>query len=495
VGRYMEEAEDVYRFMEVDSEDEKQGVLLDSGYQNDPNDGQNFNSDELYFNGMDIRAWERRSADLDGLAYGDDYGYVEDEGYYEDAGDLTMAIAEHEDLLFQRVLDKIRLARVTGDPDVQLTSEELEIYQARLSGQRAPAVRPQISNTRHASAPVVSSSTSTAVASTPSTVGAPESSSGRAKKSSRRTSLFGSRRPKDKDKDKDKGKTSSRTRAPSMSSEASNQPHPPGVMMPGSNGQPAFAPINTYHGRVAQDARIRVSSLPPHRSLQSASVSTDRLATSKTSQSGDPKRTMQTAYTPRDMPGTFPSDSPQTYRSATPPQLSRPTSSSSRQSTYNNADSRHIPNSRPQSSSSQQATKLVPLAVPEYKHHTAEPFQYQMAGHLAASQSQPQYTRRIVPGSANSNYTSMPRRVPVPVQHATGVNGVQGSYSDPATVPKAEVSEMDEDVDVLVDVVPSTDDKSYKAQTSKSTTKGGSSGGSVKDGERRKKSSRTRRKH
>jgi hypothetical protein len=499
VGKYMEEVEDVYRFQEVDSEDEKGGVLLDAGYQRDSNGKQSINPDELYFNGMDLREWERRTADLDGLAYGDEFGYPEEEGYYEDAGDLAMAITEYEDLLFQRVLDKIRMARATGDPDVQLSPEELEIYQARLSGQRVPAARPQPPSPRHVSAPIVSSSTSTAVAPAPSTVGASGSGSTRAKKSSRRTSLFGSRRPKDKDKEK----SSTRTRAPSMSSEAINPPPPPGFVVPGPNGQPAFAPLNAYHGHRAQDSRVRPPVSPPRRSSRSASASGDRLSTGKVSLPLDTTRPMRPARTPprisspKDMPGTFPSDTSQIYRAATPQQHSRPASSSSRQSTQDNIDPRNPSSNRPHSSSSQQTTKLVPLAMPEYKHHTAEPFQYQVAGHLATSQFQPPYTRRVSSGSAVGSYTSMPRRVPVPVQRAPGINGVHGSYSDPAVLQRAEVSDVDEDedADVVVDVVPSTDDKSYKVQTSKSTGKEGSSGGSVREGERRKRSSKTRRKH
>ncbi|KAF2683484.1 hypothetical protein K458DRAFT_419084 [Lentithecium fluviatile CBS 122367] len=497
VGRYMEEVEDVYRFQEVDSEDEKHGVLLDAGYHRDFSGKPHFNPDELFFNDMDIRAWERRMADLDGLAYGDDYGYLEDEGYYEDAGEMTMSVTEYEDMVFQGVLDKIRLARATGDPDVQLTTEELEIYQVKLLGPRAPAARPQPPKPRHASAPTVSGSTTTAVASTSSTAPSSGSASARAKKSSRRTSIFGSRRPKEREKEK----SSNRTRAPSMSSNASNQQHPPGFVVPGPNGQPVFAPINACHGSMAHDPRARPANSPSRPSSRSASTSSDRLAPAKGPLPNDIARGLRQAPTPprisppRDMPGAFPSGSPRSYRAATPPQLSRPASSSSRQSTQDNADPRLPSGSRPRSASIQQAPKLVPLAVPEYKHHTAEPFQYQVAGQLATS-SQPQYARRVVSNPADGNYTTaMPRRVPVPVQRATGVQGVQGSQSDPAIVQRAEVSDVDESAGVLADVVPSADDKSYKVQTSKSTTKEGSSGGKERDSERRKKSSRSKRKH
>lgn len=487
---------------------------------------------------MDIRAWERRTGDIDGLAYGDDYGgYLEDEGYYEDEGGVTMSVNEYEDLLFQRVLDKIRLARATGDPDVQLTPEELEIYQARLLGPRAPAARPQPAKSRHASVPTNIPAVSTAVASTSSNIGTAASGSARAKKSTRRTSLFGSKRPDKKEK------ATSRTRAPSMSSDASNQQLPPGFVVPGPNGQPVYAPINAYQGRMARDARVRSSGSPSRPSSRSASTSSDKPAPLKVGYPAESPRGYRQAPTPprisspRDMPGTFP-DSPRSYRAATPPQLARPASSSSRQSAQDNIDSRKpsrqstqdnvdsrkpsrqstqdsidtrkpsrqstqdsidsrkSSSGRPRSASIQQAAKLVPLSIPEYKHHTTEPYQYQVAGQLASSQSQPQYARRVASGPAEGSYTSMPRRVPVPVQRAAGVSSVQGSYSDPAILQRAEVSDVDEGGDGLVDAVPNADDKSYKGHSSsKGTTREGSSGGSARDSERRKRSSRTRRKN
>jgi hypothetical protein len=422
-----------------------------------------------------------------------------------------MSVTEYEDLLFQRVLDKIRLARATGDPDVQLTPEELEIYQARLLGPRAPAARPQPAKPRHASAPTIASGVSTAVTPASTHVGTSGSASTKAKKEKRRTSLFGSRRPDKKEK------SSNRTRAPSMSSDVSSQQQPPGFVVPGPSGQPMFAPINAYQGRMTRDARVRNPGSPSRPSSRSASTSSDRLAPIRTGIPFEPARGLRQAPTPprisspREMPGAFPSGSPRSYRSATPPQLqsatppqsSRPASSSSRhsaqdnidlkkpsrQSTQDKIDSRRSSSGRPRSGSIQQGTKLVPLAMPEYKHHTTEPFQYQVAGSLATSQTQPSYARRPSSGPSEASYTSMPRRVPVPVQRATGVNSIHGSYSDPAVLQRADVSDVDEGGDVLADVVPAAGDKSYKVRSSKSSS------GSPRDGERRKRSSKSRRKN
>ncbi|KAJ4301017.1 Prenylated Rab acceptor 1 [Kalmusia sp. IMI 367209] len=226
-------------FQELDSGDENNGVLLDQGYNMGSNGKQPFNPDELYFNDMDIRAWERRAAEVDGLAYGEDYGYLEDEGYYEDVGDVMMSAAEYQELLFQRTLDKIRLARATGEVDVQLTPEELEVYQNRLWGQRAPAARPQ-ARTRPLSAPVIHGNTNTSAATTSSNTGASGSNSPRSKKNQRRSSIFGGKAKKEK--------SSNRARATSNATESTIQQAPPGFLIPGPNGQPMFAPINAYQG-------------------------------------------------------------------------------------------------------------------------------------------------------------------------------------------------------------------------------------------------------
>lgn len=496
----------MYKYLEVDSDDEKHGVPLDTAFYGDSNSTQYFNPDELYFNDMDIRAWEQRTAELDGLAYGDDYSYLEDEGYYEELGDSIMSITEYEDLLFQRVLDKIRVARSTGDSDVQLTPEELEVYQAKLLGPRAPAARPQPPIPRHASAPTVPTGSSTAVASTPSAVGVSASSSTRAKKSSRRTSIFGSRRSKDKDKDKDKSST--RTRAPSISSDASAQTIPPAFVVPDPNVQPVYAPTHGHHSRRPREAHALPHGSPPRPASRAASISSDRLIPTKPAHPGDARASRQAPTPtrispPRDMPGAFPgsfSSSARSHPNPTPPQTSRPASSSSRLSNQETVDPRLVdprqfPSSRPRSASIQQSQppKLVSLAMP-----TTEPFQYQLAGQLAPSQP-PSYVRRIAPTS-DSAYTPMPRRVPVPEQRAASV---VGSASDPNVAQRTDVSNVGDGNGtggVLVDAVPSPDERSYKVHASssgaRSGTKDGPGGGSGRDKEeRRKKSSKSRRKH
>jgi hypothetical protein len=404
--------EDVYRFQEVESDDEKNSILPHPGAQRLPTGAQHSNPDELYFNDMDLGAWERRAVDGDGMAYGEDHRYLEDEGYYDDAGDF-MSSADYEELLYQRVMDKIRLARATGDADVRLSPDELEAYQGR-SSRMAPAAHPQ-ARFRPANADTANVGT-TAVAPSHDLAAGPTAR----KRNQRRTSMFSS-------KAKDK-KPIGRSHGPS--NEMASQQPPPGFVVPGSNGQHMFAPINAYQGRMVHDTH------------PAGPLANSRPSTNPAQARGFGLRPTQTPTRitpPGDMPGTFPG-SPLSHRGPSPVYTTRPASSSS--------------SNRTRSSPNQQSPKLIPFPTPEYKHHTPEPFQYQVAGQLASSSSstasQAQYARRVSPGNVDGSHANMPRRVPVPVQRvaATATQGVHGSYSDSVLTQKglrAEGSEEDEE--------------------------------------------------
>ncbi|KAL5393914.1 hypothetical protein PMIN06_008188 [Paraphaeosphaeria minitans] len=453
------------------------------------NGKQPFNPDELYFNDMDIRAWERRAVEQDGLAYGDDYnyayGYVEDEGYYEDAGSM-ISPAEYEELLFQHTLDKIRLARVTGEADVSLSPEELEVYQSRMWRQRTPAARPQARPMPH-SAPVIHTATAS------SSTGAPGSSSPRSKKNQLRSSLFGG-----KDKSK-KDKSGNRARATSNATDSTIQQASPGFLVPGPNGQPMFAPINAYQGYNSRDLRQPGSPLRP--GSRPVSKGNEKHASGNGRTTGSPKDARQAHTSPqpplrltttsRDIPGAFPS-SPVSYRMPTPPLTARSGSGSSpsRLSAHDHTDRQTSSGSRSRSSPTQQPPQLVPFPVTEYKHHNTEPFQYQAAGHLAQPSFQPQYARRVAP--AETPYTTVPPRVSVPGQQTIGRQGIPSSHSDPA------ISRVGAMIDAIEDgpyTGSRTDDSGSSVQMGKSTGKqdSGSCGG--KEGERRRRSGRSRRKN
>ncbi|KAF2034754.1 hypothetical protein EK21DRAFT_55746 [Setomelanomma holmii] len=349
---------------------------------------------------MDIRAWEQRASALGGVPYEPDYDvHEEDEGYFDKAGE-AVSQAEFEELLFQRVLDKIRVARAAGNSDVQLSAEEIEAYQSRLHGSRSPAARPQPMSR----SPVLDDTASMLSADT----GRHGHSSSRESKSkkSQRTSLFSSK-PK-------KEKPTSRKRAVSTVSSGSSQV-PPGFVVPGPDGQPMYTPINPYQGSLARDAE------PPSRP-------SSRSASGNSQAYHAPPRMAPPWEMPREVPGAFPgafAAPSYAYRSATPTRQGRP--AASQQTSYEDAG----PHSR---SSSTQPPKLIPFPIEPYQYHSFSP---------TSSSSQPspqlQYTRRPSAPPSEASYTSMPRRIPVPIQRTATVPTTQPSYSDPV-MPQASYS-------------------------------------------------------
>ncbi|KAH6612424.1 PRA1 family protein-domain-containing protein [Boeremia exigua] len=305
---------------------ETTGVNVEQGYQQASDSKPLLNKDDLYFNDMDIRAWERRTAALGGAPPRNDR-YQEDEGYDGD----RMSAAEYEEVLFQRVLDKIRLARAADIPDVQLTPEELDAYQSKLHGTRSPAVR----TPRSPLSPPLTDAMSVSSASK-------KSSSSRAKKESR--SLFAP---------KPKKENPSRKPAPSNMSSAP----PPGFMVPGPDGQPIYTPINAYQGDLTRDPTPPAPPVPRHVPASERPVPTRRALI--------------------DMPGAFPGALPTSPHLYHRPQDLPPTAGLG------------ISRAPPSSSLS-----LSPTVEP-YVYHTPKPT----------------YTRV---SSAESSFTAVPRRVPVP---------------------------------------------------------------------------------
>ncbi|KAF1845955.1 uncharacterized protein K460DRAFT_286341 [Cucurbitaria berberidis CBS 394.84] len=439
VGRYFEGVEDdVHRFQELDTDDEKNGVLLDRGFQQ-VSSSNNANPDELYFSDMDIKAWERRATTFDETAYAPNYGYQEededdeeDEGYYDDTGE-SMTHAEYEEMLFRRVLDKIRVARAAGHADVQLNPDEVEAYQAKLYGARAPAGRPQ--PRPRPSSPLVVNDAASVV--TTSKSGNPASGSSRSKKSQPRTSLFASK-PK-------KEKPSGRKRTSPMSSPSSLGP--PGFVVPGPEGQPIYAPINAYQGNLVRDAGP---------------------APRPTSRSASQTPTPPRATPPREVLGAFPG-SEHSYRPATPPRQGRHTAS--RQPMQR----QEFPPMSGARSSSIQSAGVVPFPIEPYQYHAFSP------PSSSPPSPQSQYARRVSSGLSEASYTVMPRRVPVPapspvpLQRTAPATGVQGSYFDPALTTQASGSRT---------VVSALGDDQGAAKAI----------GNAKDGERRRKGGRTKKK-
>lgn len=426
----------MHRFQELDSDDEKNAASLDPAYQQ-VSHSTTLNPDELYFNDMDIRAWERRASAFDDGTHRPQYGYQdEDEGYYDEAGE-SMSHADYEEMLFQRVLDKIRLARAAGNADVQLSPDELDAYQSKLHGERSPAVRSQPSPR-----PVTSAAINDNASVVSDSASRKHSSSSRSKKTQPRPSIFSSKSKKEK--------PSSRKRTSTVPGGLGQAP--PGFMIPGPDGHPQFAPINAYQGSLVRD--VEHFPQPDSRSV-SGNSHQDPV-------SPDP-------YSPTDILGAFPG-SEHTYRPA--PQPRHGHQPSARQLAYE----RDLPPTSRTRSSSIQSARVVPFPIEPYQYHAFSP-----ASSSPTSPS-PQYARRVSSGPSEASYTSMPRRVPVPtaaapvpLQRSAIAPDAQAVQHDPILAAMASGSAMGA---LGVDQVIGT----------------GKAGVGAKEGERRRKSGKSRKK-
>jgi hypothetical protein len=391
----MEEGEDIYRFQDGDSDTEMTGVNVEHRYQQASNGKQLLHKDDLYFNDMDIRAWERRTAALGAAPTRKDRGFQEDEGLFDNSGE-PMSAAEYEEMLFQRVLDKIRLARAADLPDVQLSPEELDAYQAKLHGTRSPVAR----TPRGSRSSLLNDTMSVTNVSTTSKKG---SSSSRSKKEQPKSSLFASKQKKEKPGSHKPAPTNI-TSAPSSG---------PGFMVPGPDGQPIYTPIAAYQGSLARDPVT-----PTQPTLWPV-----------------PEPFVPTHRSHRDMPGAFPGalpTSPHLYHSP----LSEK-SPSSPQPMIPDLDALGI------STRSSKSTKPSSKSTGKSKAPPVEPYQYHNFSSSSSTQSspKPKYTRRV--SSAESSYTAVPRRVPVPAQRP------QTNYSDASFSPQAVESRVEREADRL----------------------------------------------
>jgi hypothetical protein len=406
VGRYFEGVvDDVHRFQELSSDDERGGITLDQAFQPALN-GNKMDPDELYFNDMDIRAWESRASALAEPTHGPVRGY---RGYHEDyigGPGETISSAEVEEMLFQRVLDKIRVARAAGNTDVSLSSEELDAYQSRLYGARASAVRPE-PQPRPTSASLPND---TASVMSYDTIGKQGTSSSRSKKSQQRTSILGSKSKKEK-------RPSGHQRTPTAST-TEGHALPPGFIVPGPDGQPTYAPINAYEGSLTREQG------PLHPASRPSSDTGHHIAMPR-------HRTSSI-----NMLGSFP-ESVYDYQPETPPLPDNGTSH--RQVAYE-ADAPSASRTRP---SPIQSSRLVPFPVEPYQYHNFSP----TSSSSSPTSPQPPYTRRISSGVSEASYTSIPRRVPpvpslapapVPLQRVAADAGVsQDRRSDAALATQA----------------------------------------------------------
>ncbi|KAK0830622.1 Prenylated Rab acceptor 1 [Friedmanniomyces endolithicus] len=222
------------RFEEISEDEDGQGVLLDpNGYAIRDGRQRGFAGDELYFDGYDIgRDRQRRRQVYD---YGDNF---DSEGEYYNrrmgATDLAAAAArDRDEELMQTALARIAAARTRGKSNVNLSPEEMEALERRHRSQPPERTPP----------PVLLSPPATPAKTPKGKVGSRTSSS---------TSLGAQRKKKGSSSISSPAKSNSKAKVERKSSaEQQTSPYtpgagPPGIMVPGPNGVPIFAPLVNY---------------------------------------------------------------------------------------------------------------------------------------------------------------------------------------------------------------------------------------------------------
>jgi PRA1 family protein 1 len=220
------------RFEDLGSEDE--GVSLDPhGFasrdavlrQQRTAEDNAFVSDELYFDGYDLgqdRQHARRSV----------YDMAEYEEYdSEEQAFNGRSTSMGEEALIRSALERIRQARAQGKTNVSLTSEEMEALERR-QGLASPAPAP---------APAA------ALVSPPATPAKTSKAKTNGSRSSSSTSLAGQKNRK-KASYSSPAKSNSKAKVDRKPSAEQAPSYPPGagIMVPGPNGVPVFAPLVNY---------------------------------------------------------------------------------------------------------------------------------------------------------------------------------------------------------------------------------------------------------
>ncbi|KAK0273086.1 Prenylated Rab acceptor 1 [Friedmanniomyces endolithicus] len=222
------------RFEEISEDEDGQGVLLDlHGYAIRDGRQRGFAGDELYFDGYDIgRDRQRRRQVYD---YGDNF---DSEGEYYDrrtgvSDSAAAAARDRDEELMQTALARIAAARTRGKSNVNLSPEEMEALERRHRGQPPERTPP----------PVLLSPPATPAKTPKGKVGSRTSSS---------TSLAAQRKKKGSSSISSPAKSNSKAKVErKVSAEQQASPYtpgagPPGIMVPGPNGVPVFAPLVNY---------------------------------------------------------------------------------------------------------------------------------------------------------------------------------------------------------------------------------------------------------
>jgi len=372
------------RVEEIDSDDDDdngQGVGLHGTYP----------GDELHFTGADlglgIRNRQRRDHNYN---YSSRSSEEENDSEGVSGGTMQLALRDKEEMLVQRALERIRRAQMLGRTNVKLTQPEIDALERKRRKDQAKS-RDAETNSKDV-------------------------------ERRRSTGYFGNTIKNDK-----LGKRGSKDLIPGYSKSGSSSPAratPPGMIVPGSDGIPSYAPFGYYPSS---------GSAPQGRSSRSGSRSTS----SHNLQQLSPPLPPNQAHTQQRRYVSVPEPSQPPPSSRSPPLPRRLPD-----------DPNWIP--RPRSASSSQP-------------YSNEPFQYQT--HSPPLPQMPvQYSqgRRNVSGPPEVQYSSVRRVPPIarPYAASSDPSILRREYIDEApdeANPSEDDSDYDDDAEnssVRVDVVP-----------------------------------------
>ena len=413
------------RFEEIDSEDDGfgQGVVLDpNAYAaRDARARGGFVSDELYFDGYDI-GQDRisRRGMYDQAHFGEDID--SDELEYRDQRGMAFqqAVRDKEEVLIQSALERIARARAKGKTNVNLTQEEVEALERRRSQQPEPTpplASPPATPAKNAKGVKASSRSN--------------SSSNLASKPRKRggSSLFGTSSPSP-------AKSNSKAKVNRKPSAEQSLPYPvgqgpPGIMVPGPDGTPVYAPIGYYGGPPSPEF-IRSQSRGSRPGSRSASKHSRREST-------PPERTAEYAQYPL----------PRYYH----PGTSRPDSSGSNRSlpddidwyppppTGRNRSSSNVP--YPGGYTTDYEGALLPAA--QGRRNVSGPPDVRYANLRRAPPSSSPLAQRPVPGHARHSDPAVTGMV----KRTSGLSQEVGGSSE-----SSESSSSSDDQGVQVEIVP-----------------------------------------
>ncbi|KXL48651.1 MAG: hypothetical protein FE78DRAFT_29020 [Acidomyces sp. 'richmondensis'] len=271
------------RFEEVDSEDgeaaeeaeddeDDEGVLLDP---NSYRDGPRFVSDELYFTGYDLgqdrphRApyqpqHARQQQMYDSTPYDEYYGSEEDatpsplSNRTRGGATYRLAVREKEDALIASAMSRITRARAKGKTNVHLSPDEMEALERRQGGQLPTTSNPSQTLVSPPATPASTKKATTQKFRSGSRSGSATNLNQKVSSSSSSTSSSakkkGSNGTSSPAKSNSKAKIDRKSLPPPSTSTSAAEhalPYPPGtgppgIMVPGPNGVPVFAPIVNY---------------------------------------------------------------------------------------------------------------------------------------------------------------------------------------------------------------------------------------------------------